>query len=222
MARPRNCRLVESEPNFRYFKPAGIPVSRLSHVILTVDEYEAIRLADLEGLYQEDASRRMNVSRQTFGRIIESARRKLAEILVYGKVLKIEGGDIEMVGARKFKCYACNHVWELPFGSGPPDGCPKCHEKNFHRIDEAAGLGRGSGKGAGGGGGGTGMGRGGGAGMGRSGGSGMGRGGGGGKNRSSNPGMNSNPANESGTGGGRGRGKRCGVKIEQKKAEKGN
>ncbi len=81
----------------------------LEEVILTVDEFEAIRLADLESLYQEQAAEKMDVSRQTFGRIIESAHKKVAEALVKGKALKIEGGEIEMAEMRKFRCYDCQH-----------------------------------------------------------------------------------------------------------------
>jgi len=76
MARPRYCRRVGSIPESNYFKPRGIPLSVLEEVVLTVDEFEAIRLADLEGLYQDRAAEKMNVSRQTFGRIIESGRKK--------------------------------------------------------------------------------------------------------------------------------------------------
>jgi len=68
----------------------------LEEIILTVDEFEAIRLADFEGLYQEKAAKKMNISRQTFGRIIESGHKKVAEALMKGKALKIEGGYIEM------------------------------------------------------------------------------------------------------------------------------
>jgi predicted DNA-binding protein (UPF0251 family) len=68
----------------------------LQQVALTVDELEAIRLADLEGLYQEEAAQRMNISRQTFGRILEAAHRKVADALVNGKALSIEGGPIEI------------------------------------------------------------------------------------------------------------------------------
>ena len=67
MARPINCRRVGFMPQSDYFKPRGIPLSMLEEVILTVDECEAIRLADLEGLYQEKAAEKMKVSRQTFG-----------------------------------------------------------------------------------------------------------------------------------------------------------
>ena len=118
MARPRNCRRVGSMPGSNYFKPRGIPLSMLEEVILTVDEFEAIRLADLESLYQDKAAEKMNVSRQTFGRIIESAHKKVAEALVQGKALKIEGGEFEMAAMRKFKCYDCRHSWELPYGTG--------------------------------------------------------------------------------------------------------
>ena len=113
MARPRNCRRVAFTPESNYFKPRGIPLSMLDEVILTVDEFEAIRLADLENLYQEQAAEKMNVSRQTFGRIIDSAHKKVADALVKGKALKIEGGEFEMAAMRKFRCYDCQHSWEL-------------------------------------------------------------------------------------------------------------
>lgn len=63
---------------------------------MTLDEYEALRLADLEGLYQDEAALRMNISRPTFSRIIDGARRKMAEVLVEGKVLRIEGGPVHL------------------------------------------------------------------------------------------------------------------------------
>ena len=95
MARPKRCRRINSTPGSSYFKPRGIPLAVLEEVALSFDEYEAIRLADLEALYQDRAAEQMGVSRQTFGRIIESAHQKVAEALVEGKALKIEGGVIE-------------------------------------------------------------------------------------------------------------------------------
>ena len=118
-------------PESNYFNPRGVPLSALEEVILTVDEFEAIRLADLEGSYQEQAAEKMNVSRQTFGRIIDSAHRKVAEVLVKGKALKIEGGEFEMAAMRKFKCYDCQHSWELPYGTGRPGNCPSCRSGKF-------------------------------------------------------------------------------------------
>ena len=96
MPRPRHCRRVGCLPQSNYFKPRGIPLAVLQHVNLTVDELEAIRLADLQGLYQEQAAEKMTVSRQTFGRILESAHKKIADALVNGKALSIEGGPIKL------------------------------------------------------------------------------------------------------------------------------
>ncbi len=92
MSRPFKCRRVCGNPKTEYFKPRGIPISSLEEVSLTIDEFEAIRLADLEGLYQEDAAKKMNISRQTFGNIIESAHKKIADSVVNAKALKIKGG----------------------------------------------------------------------------------------------------------------------------------
>ena len=69
----------------------------LEEVNLTLDELEAIRLADLTELYQEDAAKKMNISRQTFGNIINSAHKKIADALLNAKALKIEGGTVERV-----------------------------------------------------------------------------------------------------------------------------
>ncbi|MBN2182439.1 MAG: DUF134 domain-containing protein [Sedimentisphaerales bacterium] len=96
MPRPRNCRRIGCMPQATYYKPRGVPLSALQHINLTFDEIEAVRLADLEGMYHEKAAEKMNVSRQTFGRIIESARKKIADALVNGKALSIEGGIIEL------------------------------------------------------------------------------------------------------------------------------
>lgn len=78
-----------------YFKPRGIPLVQLDEVVLNLDELEAIRLADYEGLYHEQAAEKMNISRPTFGRILGEARRKVAEVIVEGKALNIKK-DIKM------------------------------------------------------------------------------------------------------------------------------
>lgn len=93
MVRPRKQRHVRCSPGASYFKPRGIPMSVLEEVVLSVEELEALRLADKENMYQEEAAKIMNVSRQTFGNIVKEARRKTADALVGGKALKIEGGD---------------------------------------------------------------------------------------------------------------------------------
>jgi predicted DNA-binding protein (UPF0251 family) len=128
-------RRVAAPPRCAYFKPAGVPVSRLEEVVLSVDELEALRLADLEGLYQDDAAARMGVSRPTFARIVEASRRKVAEALVRARALRIGGGPVAFVGQRQFCCEACRHEWLLPFGTGRPEGCPSCGSEVFGRMD---------------------------------------------------------------------------------------
>ncbi|PKN52542.1 MAG: hypothetical protein CVU55_04680 [Deltaproteobacteria bacterium HGW-Deltaproteobacteria-13] len=94
MPRPKCRRNVCGIPDKNYFKPRGIPTVDLEEVVLNLDEFEAIRLADYEQLYQEEAAARMNISRQTFGRIVEAAHKKIADVLMNGKALKIEGGEV--------------------------------------------------------------------------------------------------------------------------------
>ena len=90
MPRKKCKRLIRSAPHITYYKPAGIPLRQLSEVILHLDEFEAIRLADQEKHYQDKAAEMMHISRQTFGRIITAAHKKIAEALIYGKAIKIE------------------------------------------------------------------------------------------------------------------------------------
>ncbi len=89
--RPRP-RIVRHWPDAVYYKPQGVPLRVLAEVILGFDELEALRLADQEGLSQEEVGRQMNVSRATAGRILAQARLKVADALVTGKALRIEGG----------------------------------------------------------------------------------------------------------------------------------
>jgi len=141
MPRPKRCRRVCLMPGCTYFKPAGVPTSTLEEIVVAVDELEALRLADVAGLYHERAAEQMGVSRRTFGRIIDSARKKVAQALIQGMALRIEGGVIEMAEQRTFRCRDCEHDWQLPFGTGRPAECPKCQSKNFHRAEEERGRG---------------------------------------------------------------------------------
>jgi len=107
----------------------------IEEVNLLVDEAESIRLKDLEGLQQEECAQRMNVSRATFSRILDSARRKIADAILNGKALRIEGGNFEMA-VRRFKCLN-GHEWEIPFEkmiSDPPEACPKCETMSIMPI----------------------------------------------------------------------------------------
>ena len=132
MTRPKTCRKIGNGPDADYFKPKGIPSSLLEEVILTLDEFEAMKLADYEGLYQEQAAVKMDISRQTFGRIIGSAHKKIADVLIHGKALKIEGGEVDMRSEKKFKCTVCKGFFEYPPNADFPSHCPACSTGNIY------------------------------------------------------------------------------------------
>ena len=128
MPRPPKCRRVAFLPDVTYFKPAGIPMRALEEVQLSVEEAEAIRLKDLESLDQEESAGMMKISRPTFQRVLASGRQKIADALLNGKAIRIEGGSFEMAFSR-FKCLN-GHEWEIPFEvmmSTPPQLCPTCN-----------------------------------------------------------------------------------------------
>ncbi len=135
MARPKKRRKVAVHPSVSYFKPRGIPMMDLEEVQLTIDEREALRLADMDDLSHEEAGRRMGVSRATFGRIIQRARRVLADALINGKAIRIEGGSYRIVSEERiFVCNGCCKRWREPPGTGRPAGCPQCGGDDFHRV----------------------------------------------------------------------------------------
>lgn len=130
MVRPHSCRRVTGQPGASIFKPAGIPGRVLDRIVMTLDEFEAIRLADAEGLQQEEAAAHMQVSRPTFGRILESAHRKLAQMLVQGLALHIEGGPVHTGPWHGFACRSCDHEWLAP---RPASTCPRCRGHDLER-----------------------------------------------------------------------------------------
>ena len=135
MVRPKKNRLVGFNPKINYCKPRGIPVLDLDEVCLTVDEREAIRLADLLGLSHADAGERMGVSRATFGRIIQRARKVIADAIINGKAVSVEGGNYQLIEkTRTFVCHRCIHMWEEPFATGRHEGCSACGGDEYHRA----------------------------------------------------------------------------------------
>ncbi len=134
MVRPVISRKVGYKPEVSYFKPRGIPMLDLTEVCLTVDEREALRLADLQGLSHEEGGELMEVSRATFGRILRNARRIIADAIINGKAINIQGGNYEIViMERIFTCNACNHEWEESPGTGRPACCPSCQSTDIVR-----------------------------------------------------------------------------------------
>ncbi|MFH1663179.1 MAG: DUF134 domain-containing protein [Chloroflexota bacterium] len=96
MPRQKKYRRVEFLPDVSYYKPAGIPLRFLKEVGLSVEEIEAIRLKDLEGLEQEQCAERMRISRSTFQRVLSTSRKKIADALLNGKAIRIGGGNFEL------------------------------------------------------------------------------------------------------------------------------
>ena len=145
MGRRQLWRRVSFIPPITYFKPAGISMAVLGEVKLLVEEAEAIRLKDLESLEQEECAQKMNISRTTFSRILDSARQKIADALLNGKAIRIEGGNFEMA-VRRFRCIS-GHEWEVPFEamiSTPPEFCPECETPSIMPL-LPSGMGRGRG-----------------------------------------------------------------------------
>ena len=128
MPRPQKTRRVNSIPGATHFKPAGIPLRMMEEVIVSIEEAEAVRLKDLEGLGQEGCAVSMNVSRPTFQRILLSARQKIADALLNGKAIRINGGNFEMA-FRRYRCHN-GHEWNVSFELleyEPPRYCPTCN-----------------------------------------------------------------------------------------------
>ena len=129
MPRPPIERAVGGVPRVPLFKPAGVPGRDLEQLPLAVDELEAIRLVDREGLSHEQAAAAMGVSRQTVGRVLERGRAKVAEALVDGKAILIGGGQYR-VAPRQLCCAACGEVWTSD-PDAEPLSCPSCGSIDF-------------------------------------------------------------------------------------------
>lgn len=125
MPRPPIERSVGGIPRVTLFKPAGVPARELEELPLAIDELEAIRLVDLEGLSHEQAASVMGVSRQTVGRVLERGRGKVAEALVGGKAILIGGGQYR-VEPQQVRCFSCQQRWIAEAELGLPSTCPKC------------------------------------------------------------------------------------------------
>ena len=111
MAKPKKERTVLHPPAVIFFKPQGIPLVRLEKVVLNVDEYEALRLVDYEGLNQAEAAKKLGISRPTCARIVEDAHKKVAEAITLGKAIRIEGGAFALL-KNLMRCRDCGQIWE--------------------------------------------------------------------------------------------------------------
>jgi uncharacterized protein len=130
--RPRCPRRIENEPSVSYFKPQGVPLRDLDIVILSLEELEAIRLTDLEGLSQENAAQKIGISRRALWEDLQNARRKIVEALVKGKAIEIKGGCYTVDSPRKCTCSSCSNEWETLFSDGMTLECPECGSSDVH------------------------------------------------------------------------------------------
>lgn len=136
MPRRRKRCWVESLPAVSFFQPGGPPHGEMEEVRLSVEELEAVRLKDLVGLDQEQCAERMGIGRTTFQRILYAARSKIADALVNGKVLRVEGGEYQLPPLQVFKCASCGCEYESPLGTGEGKQelvCPRCSEEPVGR-----------------------------------------------------------------------------------------
>ncbi len=144
MRGPYRRRQVNLPPRFNHFKPAGIPAQALEAVYLTFDEFEAIRLADYQGLDHQQAADQMRISRPTFSRLIEKARHKVAQSLIEGKMLRIEGGHVDFSGY-VLECPDCGRIFD-PGQQGTAAVCPDCGSARVQPWSGAGRYGHGRGK----------------------------------------------------------------------------
>jgi predicted DNA-binding protein (UPF0251 family) len=139
MPRPKKNRTVFEPPVFTEFKPLGIRATALEEIQLTLDEYEAIRLADFSGMAHEEAADKMRISRSTFSRLIMKSRKKVADFLLHGKLLRIEGGNIHF-SKNIMKCLSCGHLFKTDLQQKINE-CPSCHAEELMSL--AGGFGHG-------------------------------------------------------------------------------
>lgn len=124
MSRPTKFRKVEFFPTDDYFIPLGKPKCELEEIVLKIEELEAMRLKDIEELNQEECAEKMQISRQTFQNVIDSARKKVVIALSEGKAIRISGGHYT-TNQCKYKCMNCGNIYEINFAQDK-DACPNC------------------------------------------------------------------------------------------------
>ncbi len=139
MSRLQDNRIVHEPPLFSEFKPLGMKGQELEQILLTLDEFEAFRLADYIGLSHAEAAEEMGISRSTFSRLIEKARKKIADFIILGKLLTIDGGRVHFRN-NIIRCQKCGHMFRINI-SNTISECPACHSKNL--INLAGGYGHG-------------------------------------------------------------------------------
>ncbi len=139
MSRPQYNRIVNEPPLYTDFKPIGVRANELKQIVLTLDEFEAFRLADQLGFSHALAAEEMDISRSTFSRLIEKARKKIADFIVLGRQLRIDGGTVHF-RVNIIQCKNCGHMFKVNFEQKIKE-CPVCNSKKI--INMAGNFGHG-------------------------------------------------------------------------------
>ena len=139
MARPKKNRIVQIPPVFAGFRPKSLQFGSADLVIFSIDEYEAIRLVDYVGLTHLEAAKEMSISRPTLTRLIDKARIKLAQFIVDGKIISIEGGSIHFKN-NLIRCLNCGNTFTIDMGT-QEELCPECHSNNLQNLAKEHGHG---------------------------------------------------------------------------------
>lgn len=134
LSRPTKWRKVEFIPNIQYFTPLDSEKEKIEENIILIEEVEAIRLKDLEKLEQEECAERMEVSRQTFQRILNTGREKIADSIINGKAIRIEGGSFTR-NICPVRCLDCGKEWKESYENFEKIikgeySCPDCQSKS--------------------------------------------------------------------------------------------
>jgi predicted DNA-binding protein (UPF0251 family) len=138
MGRPHRIRFISEIPNYTYFQPKSGSFKEGFEEILTIAEYEALRLKHFENKSQIECAKLMNISQPTFSRILDIAHKKITTALIYGKAIRIEGGPIRIkklfIG---YGCLDCMNEWEDSMANENDNIsqiCPKCQSKNVYFL----------------------------------------------------------------------------------------
>jgi len=140
MPRPQFDRIVHEPPLYSHFKPTGIRGQDEKQIVLTLDEFEAFRLADQLGYTHARAADEMEISRSTFSRLIEKARKKIADFIILGGVLTIGGGAVHF-RINILQCRNCGHMFKVKFDQ-EITVCPKCQSDQLINLAGSFGHGK--------------------------------------------------------------------------------
>lgn len=135
MPRPKQSRRICNPPQMKGFKPFGIRARNLASVVLAFDEYETIRLLDYDGLNQEQAAKKMGVSRPTLTRIYEKARQKIAQAFVEGKMIVIDGGNVQF-DSLWYRCKKCHKLIEGLENHTPCENCTEYSDDELVALNK--------------------------------------------------------------------------------------